>query len=131
MITENDIKYAYGIKKLAISFKTSNLTSDYEEVNGLIQFAETILPELMNIDERIFYEVVLLLSQVRDYPLGDIILETDLHDDLDMTKMDRMFLRKPFNKIIMNLGGNSSVTGVQCQGCVTVENCVELIKSKL
>ena len=131
MIKESDIKYAYGIKKLALSFKTSDLTSNYEEINDLLQFTETLIPNEIDIEERIFYEVALLLSQLRDYPLERITPETDLKDDLGMSKLSRSFLNEAFNSYIVFFGGNGRVSGRQCENCMTLNDCVELIMENL
>jgi hypothetical protein len=131
MKKKNDKKFMYGIKKLALDFKNSTQTSNYQEIEDLIVFAESFFSENDGENDEVFNEVALLFHQITEYPLDKITMETHLENDLEIYKTNRGFLRLAFNDIIKFLKGKRKVNTIECKKCLSVKDCVKLIKSKL
>lgn len=121
--------YFYALKKVLYEFKKSDQTRSFDVLERSLDFIENEIS--FNDDDTIFYEVASLLAIGRDYPLDQITPQTSLKEDLLMSQNNKQFLRVPFNSIIKRNGSSRWVTNGDCVSCKTVNDCVELIKSKL
>lgn len=82
-------------------------------------------------DNYIKHRVFVTLSEISGISYDRIQESHDLKQDLGLTKYHKRALKKPFQKIVNDLGSQKRINVSECEKLKKVAECIALVKSKV
>lgn len=123
--------------------KRSNLISLRNELDQLnnSDFALPELHSLLNVfnsfnsfqddDEYIRFQIFSIIAYHSGYEVEEIEPSQNLKFNLGINNTEKWIFRRKFNELIHELGGNKFTSKTECVNCTFVQDCLDLVKSKL
>ena len=109
------------------TLKTIVEESDSANLNSLFK----LLIDKQDKDEYIKHNVYLSLSDISGFGTDAFNDNSDLKLDLGLSLYHKRALKNYFKKIVNDLGSLEIITVKECEDLKKVEDCINLIKSKI
>lgn len=100
-----------------------------EELSNIL--SESSLNKEIGPEEKVKERVFNILAELSGFDQSEIFETQDLYRDLGMVEYKKKALKSPFQKIVKENGSDEVIQVKECKALKTVQDCLDLVNSKL